>query len=108
MYEEENGAGRCRTDDLLRATQVLSRLSYGPGTNLGHESSIGNNGAGRDRTDDLLLARQALSQLSYGPDEPCRGENWTKRAEGIEPSRPPRQGGVRPQHFARETTFLIV
>jgi hypothetical protein len=45
------GARRDRTDDLLRARQALSQLSYGP-------SEYG--GSGKIRTSDLTLIRGAL------------------------------------------------
>ena len=51
MSGVNGGANRDRTDDLLRARQALSQLSYGPQKS---------GGSGWTRTTDLTLIRGAL------------------------------------------------
>ena len=63
IIEEDGGARRDRTDDLLLAKQALSQLSYGPGELAGRMLV----GLGRFELPTSRLSSARSNQLSYKP-----------------------------------------
>ena len=61
------GAGRDRTDDLLRAKQALSQLSYGPKINKCQMYYLTLVGLGRLELPTSRLSGVRSNQLSYRP-----------------------------------------
>jgi hypothetical protein len=105
------GAGRSRTDDLLRAKQALSQLSYGPCAPPPHLCAPpGVVGLGRLELPTSRLSGVRSNRLSYRPPRRIRWSAWwfaLTRAQPPPPlvrrQPPPREPGQRPRPAAPDS-----
>jgi hypothetical protein len=112
--ERESTGGRNRTCELLinieaRVPAHATPVEVGRGKKKKKKDEEQRNMSrgGRDRTDDLLLPRQADSRFPT-PRNEKKGLQPDKCPAGVEPARPPWQGGRLPLHHGHTCQRRIV